>query len=138
VNKTASATNILENKVGNLYKHESCQPTRSDTLTDPKGSCIDTSHVFHISSFGCSSLGLKHRLHTCLERGLIERGAILYFKDRTENFDDYYPCTKSRLCNLSHVYKWLSLFVCMHNAMIANIKFSILRYVIGGETIQLS
>jgi putative transposase len=85
-----------------------------------------------------SSLGLKHRLHTCLEKGLIERGAIQYFKDRTENFDDYYPCTKSRLCNLSHVYKWLCLFVFMHNAMIANIKFSILRYVIGGETIQLS
>src|SRR5438874_9106883 len=51
----------------------------------------------------CSSLGLKHKLHTCLEKGLIERGAIQYFKDRTENFDDYYPCTKSRLCNLSHV-----------------------------------
>jgi hypothetical protein len=73
---------------------------------------------------------VKHRLHTCLEKGLIER-AIQYFKDRTENFDDYYPCTKSRLCNLSHVYKWLCLFVFMHYAMIANIKFSILRYVIG-------
>jgi len=69
-------------------------------------------------------------LHTCLEKDLIERGAIQYFKDSTENFDDYYPCTKSRLCNLSHVYKWLCLFVFMHNAMIANIKFRILRYVI--------
>jgi putative transposase len=81
----------------------------------------------------CSSLGLKHRLHTYLEKGLIER-AIQYFKDRTENFDDYYPCTKPRLCNLSHIYKWLCLFVFMHNAMIANIKFSTLKYVIEGGT----
>ena len=73
-----------------------------------------------------------------LEKGPIERGAIQYFKDRTENFDVYYPCTKSRSCSLSHVYKWLCLFVFMHNAMIANIKFSILRYVIRGETLQLS
>jgi len=47
------------------------------------------------------------KLHTYLEKSLIER-AIQYFKDRTENFDDdYYPCTKSGLCNLSYAYKWL-------------------------------
>jgi|SRR5918995_1200326 putative transposase len=80
----------------------------------------------------CSSLGLKHRLHTPFEKSLIER-AIQYFKDRSEHFDDYYPCIKSG-CDLSHVYKWLGLFVFMRNAMIANIKFSTLRYVIGGET----
>ena len=80
-----------------------------------------------------SSLDLKHKLHTYLEKSLIER-AIQYFKDRTENFDDYYPCTKLGLCNLSHVYKWLGLFVFMCNALIANIKFSTLKYVIGGDT----
>jgi putative transposase len=80
----------------------------------------------------CSSLGLKHRLHTSSEKSLIER-AIQYFKDRTEHFDDYYPCIRFG-CDLSHVYKWLGLFVFMRNAMMANIKFSTLRYIIGGET----
>jgi len=80
----------------------------------------------------CSSLGLKHRLHTSFEKSLIER-AIQYFKDRTEHFDDYYPCIRFG-CDLSHMYKWLGLFVFMRNAMIANIKFSTLRYIIGGET----
>src|SRR5919197_3097870 len=80
----------------------------------------------------CSSLGLKHRLHTSFEKSLIER-TIQYFKDRTEHFDDYYPCIRFA-CDLSHVYKWLGLFVFMRNAMIANIKFSTLRYIIGGET----
>jgi putative transposase len=81
----------------------------------------------------CSSLGLEHKLHTYLKKSLIER-AIQYFKDRTENFDDYYPCTKLGLCNLSHVYKWLGLFVFMRNARIENIKFRTLRNIIGGET----
>jgi hypothetical protein len=33
---------------------------------------------------------------------LIER-AIEYVKDRTESFDDHYPCMKKEACNLSHV-----------------------------------
>ena len=43
------------------------------------------------------------------------------------------PCIRFG-CDLSHVYKWRGLFVFMRNAMIANIKFSTLRYIIGGET----
>ena len=37
---------------------------------------------------------LKHVLilvHSPLEKSIIER-SIEYFKDRTESFDDYYPC----------------------------------------------
>jgi hypothetical protein len=34
-------------------------------------------------------LHLKHRLHSHLEKSLVER-VIQYFKDRTEFFDDYY------------------------------------------------
>src|SRR5437763_6747264 len=63
----------------------------------------------------CSSLGLKHRLHTSFEKSLIKR-AIQYFKDRTEHFDDYYHCIRFG-CDLSHVYKWLGLFVFMYNAI---------------------
>jgi hypothetical protein len=31
-----------------------------------------------------------------------------YFKDRTENFDDYYHCRKNDDdgCNIDHVYNW--------------------------------
>jgi putative transposase len=36
-------------------------------------------------------LGLVHRLHSPFEKSVIER-TIQYFKDRTEGFDDYYPC----------------------------------------------
>ena len=36
-------------------------------------------------------LHLKHKLHSSLEKSLIER-VMQYFKDRIECFDDYYPC----------------------------------------------
>ena len=49
----------------------------------------------------CLSLGLKHRLHSSFEKSIIER-AMEYVKDRTENFDDYYPCKKKLDCNLNH------------------------------------
>ena len=37
-----------------------------------------------------------------------------YFKDRTEGFDDYYPCVKNK-CNLFHVHNWIQFFVSMYN-----------------------
>ena len=36
-----------------------------------------------------------------------------YFKDRTESFDDYYPCMQDE-CNLFHVYNWIQFFVSMY------------------------
>ena len=63
----------------------------------------------------CNIIGLKHYLHSPLEKSLIER-VVQYFKDRTECFDDYYPCnSKMRNCNNSHVYNWIELFVSMYN-----------------------
>ena len=59
----------------------------------------------------CNFLHLKHRLHSPLEKSLIER-VMQYFKDRTECFDDYYPCTtKKNNCDLSHVYNWIKLLI---------------------------
>ena len=48
-----------------------------------------------------------------------------YFKDRTECFDDYYPCCinnkKSKNnCDLSHVYNWIKLFIYLYNTTIRN------------------
>ena len=53
----------------------------------------------------CNSPGLKHILHTPFEKSIVER-AIEYVKDRTENFDDYYPCRRRVVvdCNIVHVY----------------------------------
>ena len=42
----------------------------------------------------CNILKLKHYLHSQLEKSLMER-INQYFKDRTESFDDYYPCVKN-------------------------------------------
>ena len=39
----------------------------------------------------CRFLKLKHHIHSPLEKSLIER-TMQYIKDRTECFDDYFPC----------------------------------------------
>ena len=64
----------------------------------------------------CNFLQLKHRLHSPLEKSLIER-IMQYFKDRTESFDDYYPCRqrKDSECNLFHVHNWIQFFISMYN-----------------------
>jgi putative transposase len=53
------------------------------------------------------STSKKHRLHSPLEKSLIER-IMQYYKDRTECFeDDYYPCTskkKKKNCDQGHMY----------------------------------
>ena len=68
----------------------------------------------------CNFLHLKHRLHSPFEKSLIER-VIQYFKDRTESFDDYYPCTtKNNNCDLEHVYNWIKLFIYLYNTTIRN------------------
>ena len=72
----------------------------------------------------CNVLGLKHYLHSPLEKSLIER-VMQYFKDRTENFDDYYPCRKDD-CNKDHVYNWIELFVSMYNSTIVENKIPVL------------
>ncbi len=41
-----------------------------------------------------------------------------YFKDRTEGFDDYYPCIRNE-CKLFHVYNWIQFFVSMYNSVTA-------------------
>ncbi|WP_458721625.1 hypothetical protein [Candidatus Nitrosocosmicus sp. R] len=61
----------------------------------------------------CGFLKLKHRIHSSFEKSLIER-TMQYIKDRTESFDDYFPC-KIKNCKLNHVRNWLNLFVNYHN-----------------------
>ena len=79
----------------------------------------------------CNSIGLEHKLHSSYEKSIVER-IVEYLKDRTENFDDYYPCMKVE-CQLEHVYNWIRLFVFMYNAMRSHIKFRLLTHLIGGD-----
>jgi len=66
----------------------------------------------------CKFLKLKHHIHSPFEKSLIER-TMQYIKDRTEGFDDYYPC-KKEYCNLNHVKNWINLFSDMYNKNIIN------------------
>ena len=46
----------------------------------------------------CRFFKLPHHTHSYYERSIIER-TIQYIKDRTESFDDYFPCRKNK-CRL--------------------------------------
>ena len=75
----------------------------------------------------CRFLHLKHRLHSSLEKSLIER-VMQYFKDRIESFDDYYPCiNQKRNCNLQHAYNWIKLFIYLYNERTETIFYSMLE-----------
>ena len=61
----------------------------------------------------CRFLNLKHHLHSSFEKSIIER-TMQYIKDRTESFDDCFPCNKNK-CKLKHIKQWLKLLVYEHN-----------------------
>ena len=68
----------------------------------------------------CRFLKLKHHIHSSLEKSLIER-TMQYIKDRTESFDDYFPC-RIKNCNLKHIINWLNLFIDHNNNEIGMLK----------------
>ncbi len=60
---------------------------------------------------------------------------MLYIKDGTESFDDYYTFSSNnqrRNCDLEHVYNWAKLFIYLDNTDIRN-KVSIVN---SGEIIS--
>jgi hypothetical protein len=63
-----------------------------------------------------------------------------YVKDRTEGFDDYYPCRKKVVdCNLIHVYQWLILFIFLYNLSKSQSKINIIKFLIkGGKDLNLT
>jgi hypothetical protein len=69
---------------------------------------------------------------------MIER-VIEYFKDRTGHnvlTITYYPCTRPKECNLSHVLDWIGLgclYLFMYNARRADLKFRLLARLLGGD-----
>ncbi len=47
----------------------------------------------------CKHLGLKNHIHSPYQKSIIER-TIKYLKDRTECFDDYFPCKRNKIFKL--------------------------------------
>jgi len=64
-------------------------------------------------SQACKFLKLQHHIHSAYEKSIIEI-TIQYIKDRTENFNDYFPC-RMKNCKLKHVTNWLKLFAHFYN-----------------------
>ena len=64
-------------------------------------------------SQACRFVKMKYHLHSSYEKSFIER-TIQYIKDRTECFDDYFPCKKEK-CKLQHISNWFNLFIDYHN-----------------------
>jgi putative transposase len=65
-------------------------------------------------------LRLSHHLHSPFEKSIIER-TIQYINDRTECFDDYFPC-RIKNCKLEHIKNWLQLFADYYNSELDIIK----------------
>jgi len=57
----------------------------------------------------CRWLGLRHRVYGTKLKNIMER-FIQHIKDRTECFDDHFPCRKEG-CDRQHVWNWLELFL---------------------------
>ena len=59
-----------------------------------------------------------------------------YVNDRTEGFDDYYPCMNKKDfdSSISHVHKWMTLLIFMYNAISkSDIKPSKINNWLGGD-----
>ena len=77
----------------------------------------------------CNVIGLKHYLHSSIEKSLMER-VNQYFKDRIESFDDYYPCIQKETMNVTYFrYKieYNSLYICI-----------IIQYLLGTIILLIS
>ena len=63
----------------------------------------------------CQFLDVEHHhIHSSFEKSIIIERTLQYIKDRTEGFDDYFPCGKKK-CKLKHVINWFNLFIDKHN-----------------------
>ena len=91
---------IAERFLSNVVRHYGKHPVS----TDGRGAWYP---------MACKFLKLKHRIHSPYEKSLIER-TMQYIKDRTESFDDYFPC-RLKNCKLKYVLNWLNLFIEYHN-----------------------
>jgi len=83
------------------------------SLIDRYGRCPVHSDGASWYPDACRSLGLEHHVYDTVRGNLMER-FVQYVKDRTEGFDDYFPCFKKR-CRLDHVRGWLNWYMLSFN-----------------------
>jgi putative transposase len=62
----------------------------------------------------CKFLKLDHHINSSYGKRIIIERSLEYIKDRTECFDDYFPCRKKK-CKLKHIQNWFNLFVDHYN-----------------------
>jgi putative transposase len=77
----------------------------------------------------CRWLRLKHEVYDIKRKNMMER-FIQYLKDRTECFDDHFPCQKKD-CDRQHVWNWLKMFLLYQNMSADRIQF--MMFLIGGD-----
>jgi putative transposase len=72
----------------------------------------------------CRWLRLKHQVYGIKLKNLMER-FIQHIKDRTECFDDHFPCRKKKEnCDRQHVWNWLKLFMLYLSTGMSRSKFT--------------
>ena len=65
----------------------------------------------HWYNDACKWLRLQHKVYGTELKNIMER-FIQHIKDRTECFDDHFPCRKKKEnCDRQHVWNWLKLFL---------------------------
>jgi putative transposase len=75
----------------------------------------------HWYNDACKWLRLKHKVYGTEMKNLIGR-FIQQIKDRTECFDDHFPCNKEE-CDRKHVNNWLKMFILYLHMKTDRIKF---------------
>ena len=84
----------------------------------------------HWYNTACRWLNLPHQMYGTEMKNMMER-FIQHIKDRTECFDDHFPCRKSD-CDRQHIRNWLKLFVLYIHMNMDRIKFMIFLITDGG------
>jgi len=78
----------------------------------------------------CRWLRLEHTVYGTELKNIMER-FIQHIKDRTECFDDHFPCTKQG-CNRQHVWNWLKLFILYVHTGMDRTRFMLFLSMDGG------
>jgi transposase-like protein len=85
----------------------------------------------HWYNDACRWLRLKHTVYGTELKNIMER-FIQQIKDRTECFDDHFPCRKKEDCDREHVWNWLKLFIIYLHMGMDRIRFMTFLAIGGG------
>lgn len=85
----------------------------------------------HWYSKACRWLRLQHHVYGTKLKNLMER-FIQQIKDRTECFDDHFPCRRKENCDRLHVWNWLKLFILYLHMKMNRIHFMAFMIMDGG------